>query len=54
MNITDDLAGPVQLQLERTVRELEQEAAEWKLTASELELESDEAKESVSTSRLEY
>ena len=27
MNITDDLASPVQLQLERTVRELEREAA---------------------------
>ena len=41
-------------ELERTVRGLERQAAEWQERASELERERDEARKSVSAGRLEY
>ena len=41
-------------ELERTVRELEQSVSEWKLRASELERERDEAMESAATARGPY
>ena len=41
-------------ELERTVRELEQSVSEWKLRASELERERDEARESAATARGPY
>ena len=41
-------------ELERTVRELEQSVSEWKLRASELEQERDEAMESAATARGPY
>ena len=41
-------------ELERTVRELEQSVSEWKLRASELERERDEARESAATARRPY
>ena len=41
-------------ELERTVRELEQSVSEWKLRASELERERDEARESAATARAPY
>ena len=41
-------------ELERTVRELEQSVSEWKLRASELEREWDEAMESAATARGPY
>ena len=41
-------------ELARTVRELEQQVSEWKLTASELERERDEARESAATARGPY
>ena len=41
-------------ELERTVRELEQQASESKNRAAELEGERDEAREAASTGRLEY
>ena len=41
-------------ELERTVRELEQSVSEWKLRASELERERDEASESAATARQPY
>ena len=42
------------VELQRTVRELEQSLSELKLTASELERERDEARESASASRRPY
>ncbi|MDE2756030.1 MAG: helix-turn-helix domain-containing protein [Acidobacteriota bacterium] len=41
-------------ELERTVRELDQSVSEWKLRASELERERDEARESAATARGPY
>ncbi len=41
-------------ELEGTVRELEQSVSEWKLRASELERERDEARESAATARGPY
>ena len=41
-------------ELERTVRELEQSVSEWKLRASGLERERDEAKEAAATARGPY
>ncbi len=41
-------------ELQRTVRELEQSVSEWKLRASELERERDEARESAATARRPY
>ena len=41
-------------ELERTVRELDQSVSEWKLRASELERERDEAKESAASARGPY
>ena len=41
-------------ELQRTVRELEQSVSEWKLRASELERERDEAMESAATARGPY
>ncbi len=41
-------------ELQRTVRQLEQNVSEWKLRASELERERDEARESASTGRRPY
>ena len=41
-------------ELQRSVRELEQSASEWKLRASELERERDEARESAATARAPY
>ena len=41
-------------ELERTVRELEQQVSEWKLTASDLERERDEARKSAATARGPY
>ena len=41
-------------ELERTVRELEQSVSEWKLRASDLERERDEAMESAATARGPY
>ena len=41
-------------ELERTVRELEQSVSEWKLRASELERERNEARESAATARGPY
>ena len=43
-----------EVELQRTVRELEQSLSELKLTASELERERDEARESASASRRPY
>ena len=39
---------------ERTVRELEQSVSEWKIRASELEVERDEARESAATANRPY
>lgn len=41
-------------ELQRTVRKLEQRVSEWKLRASELEQERDEARESAATARRPY
>ena len=41
-------------ELQRTVRELEQSVSEWKLRASELERERDEARESAATANRPY
>ena len=41
-------------ELERTVRELEQSVSQWRLRASELERERDEARESAATARGPY
>ena len=41
-------------ELQRTVRKLEQSESEWKLKASELERERDEARESAATARRPY
>ena len=41
-------------ELERTVRELEQNVSEWKLRAAKLERERDEARESAATARGPY
>ena len=41
-------------QLQRTVRELEQSVSEWKIRASELERERDEARESAATANRPY
>ncbi len=41
-------------ELQRTVRELEQNVSEWKLRASELERERDEARESAATANRPY
>ena len=41
-------------ELERTVRELEQSVSEWKLRASDLERERDEAREAAATARGPY
>ena len=41
-------------ELQRAVRELEQSVSEWKLRASELERERDEARESAATARRPY
>ena len=41
-------------ELEQTVRELEQSVSEWKLRASELERERDEARDSAATARRPY
>ena len=41
-------------ELQRTVRELEQSVSEWKLRASDLHRERDEAKESAGTARQPY